>query len=152
MKLKHKGRQLLLHGMTLVLVGLVWGFFVPATPYPRLALTAHIQLTGNGVLFMALSIALLTLPNHVGSKSLVVMLLAAWLTWVMALSEMANAWWGTNQMLPIAAAQAGATGGEPWQELIVKLTHIGAGFGLLAAWVLLIVGFLKRTDDGLAGE
>jgi (hydroxyamino)benzene mutase len=146
MKLKHKGRQLLLHGMILVLVGLVWGFFVPATPYPRLALTAHIQLTGNGVLFMALSIAVLTLPNRVGSKSLVVMLIAAWLTWVMALSQIANAWWGTNQMLPIAAAQAGATGGEPWQELIVRLTHIGAGFGLLAAWVLLIVGFVKVPD------
>jgi len=56
-------------------------------------------------------------------------------------------------MLPIAASQAGATGGEPWQELVVKLTHIGAGLGLIIAWSLLVVGFLKHasstgTSDG----
>jgi hypothetical protein len=62
----------------------------------------------------------------------------------MALSEAANAWWGTTQMLPIAASQAGATGGAAWHELVVKLTHIGAGLGLVAAWALLVAGFLKK--------
>ena len=144
-------RQILLHGLTLILVGLVWGFCVPGTPYPRLALTAHIQLTGNGLLFVALALLLLTLPNRVGAKSVLVMLAAVWLTWTMVLSEMANAWWGTNQMLPISASQAGATGGEPWQELIVKLTHIAAGLGLVVAWTLLIFGFVK-TPDGAISE
>ncbi len=45
-------------------------------------------------------------------------------------------------MLPIAASQAGASGGKPWQELVVKLTHIGAALGLIVAWSLLIVGFV----------
>ena len=72
------------------------------------------------------------------------MLLAAWLIWPMALSEAANAWWGTTQMLPIAASQAGATGGAAWQELVVKLSHIAAGLGLVVAWALLVVGFLKK--------
>jgi len=49
-------------------------------------------------------------------------------------------------MLPIAASQAGATGGQAWHELVLKLTHIAAGLGLVAAWALLIVGFLKRPD------
>jgi hydroxylaminobenzene mutase len=75
------------------------------------------------------------------------MLLAAWLTWAMALSEVANAWWGTAQILPIAAAQAGATGAAPWQELVVKLTHIGAGLSLIVAWSSLVVGFVKRAPD-----
>jgi hypothetical protein len=79
----------------------------------------------------------------VGIKSIWVMLLAAWLTWTMALSELANAWWGTLQPLSIAASQAGATGGEPWQELVLKLTHIGAGLGLIIAWALLVIGCLK---------
>ena len=140
-------RQILFHGLTFVLVGLVWGFVVPATPYPRLALTAHIQLTGNGVLFIVLALLLLTLPNRVGPKSMLAICAAAWLTWAMLLSEMANAWWGTNQILPIAASQAGATGGEPWQELIVKLAHIAAGLGLVVAWTLLIIGFVQRPDD-----
>ena len=63
----------------------------------------------------------------------------------MALSEAANAWWGTAKMLPIAASQAGATGGTPLQELVVELTHIAAALGLIVAWSLLVVGFVKQA-------
>jgi len=144
----HSGsRQILIHGLMLVLVGLVWGLAVPNTPYPRLALGAHIQFETNGLLFIALATLLLALPHRVGRLSVRVMLLAVWLTWAMALSEVANAWWGTIQMLPLAAAQAGATGGAPWQEMVVKLAHIGAGLGLIVAWSLLVVGFVKRPPD-----
>jgi hypothetical protein len=132
--------------MVLVLVGLGWGLVVPVAPHPRLALGAHIQFVTNGMLFIVLATALLALPHSVGLKSVWVMVVAAWLTWAMAMSEVANSWWGTTQMLPIAASQAGATGGEPWQELVVKLTHIGAGLGLIIAWLLLIVGFLKHAS------
>jgi hydroxylaminobenzene mutase len=126
------GRQILIHGMTFILVGLVWGLVVPHTPYPRLALTAHIQFEGSGVLFMVAAILLLKLPHRVGCKSIWVMLLAVWLSWVMNLSEVGNAWWGTTQILPIAAHQAGAIGGTAWQELVVKLAHIIAGLALPA--------------------
>jgi len=147
MSIHSSSRQILIHGLMLVLAGLVWGLVVPNTPYPRLALGAHIQFETNGLLFIVLATLLLALPHRVGRLSVRVMLLAAWLTWAMALSEVANAWWGTNQMLPIAAAQAGATGGAPWQELVVKLTHIGAGLSLIVAWLLLVVGFVKRAPD-----
>ena len=136
-------RQLLLHGLVLVLVGLVWGLLVAGTPHPRLALGAHIQLALNGMLFIVQALCLLALPHRVGAKSLWMMLTAAWLTWGMALSEVANSWWGTLQTLPIAAAQAGVTGGEAWQEGIVKFTHIGAGLALIVAWSLLVVGFIR---------
>lgn len=144
----HSGsRQLLIHGMVLVLVGLVWGLVVPGTPHPRLALGAHIQLVSNGMLFIIQATALLALPHSVGVKSIWAMVVAAWLTWFMALSEAANSWWGTMQPLSIAAIQAGAIGGEDWQELILKLTHISAGLGLIIAWLLLVVGFLKHASD-----
>jgi hydroxylaminobenzene mutase len=71
------------------------------------------------------------------------MVVSAWLTWLMVLSEVANSWWGTNQMLPIAAQQAGATGGAQSQELIVKVCHIPAALGLILSFVLLIVAFVK---------
>src|SRR5438105_4532465 len=103
-------RQILLHGLALVLAGLVWGFAVPLTPYPRLALGAHIQFVLGGMLLLLLALLLLTLPHRVGPRSVAVMVLAAWLTWPMALSEAANAWWGANQMLPLAAGQASAPG------------------------------------------
>jgi hydroxylaminobenzene mutase len=140
----HSGsRQILIHGMVLVMVGLVWGLAVPGTPHPRLALGAHIQFMTNGMLFIVLATALLALPHSVGLKSVRVMVVAAWLTWAMALSEVANSWWGTTQMLPIAASQAGASGGEHMQELIVSVAHIAAGLGLISAWALLLIGFVK---------
>jgi (hydroxyamino)benzene mutase len=37
------GLSVMKHGMALMVVGLIWGFFVPETPFPRLALAAHIQ-------------------------------------------------------------------------------------------------------------
>src|SRR5258708_9490001 len=117
-------RQILIHGAILVLVGLVWGLLVPGTPHPRLALGAHIQFVTNGMLFIVLATALLALPHSVGLKSLWVMVMAAWLTSAMALSEVANSWWGTTQTLLIAASQAGAIVVESLQGLAVQLTHI----------------------------
>jgi hypothetical protein len=46
-------------------------------------------------------------------------------------------------MLPIAASQAGTTGGDSWQEMIVALAHTGAALGLIAGMVFLIIGFLR---------
>ena len=143
-------RQILIHGAVLVLVGLVWGLFVPDTPHPRLALGAHIQLVTNGMLFIVLATALLALRHNVGLKSVWVMVMAVWLTWAMALSEVANSWWGTTQTLAIAASQAGATGARPWQEMVVHATHIGAGLALIIAWSLLVVGLLNPA--GRAGS
>ena len=149
----HSGsRQLLIHGMLLVLVGLVWGLVVPGTPHPRLALGAHIQLVLNGMLFIVQATSLLAIPHSVGLKAIWVMLGAAWLTWSMALSEVANSWWGTVQPLAIAASQAGVTGGEPWQELVLKLTHIGAGLGLIIAWSLLVIGFVKHAPSTASND
>jgi len=144
MNTQTRGNQILLQGLMLVMAGLIWGIVVPHTPHPRLALGAHIQFVSGGVLLIAMAIVLLKVPNNVGPKSAAVMLLAAWLTWPMALSEAANAWWGTTQMLPIAAGQAGAMGGAAWQELVVTLTHAVAGLALVVAWGLLVAGFLKK--------
>jgi (hydroxyamino)benzene mutase len=144
MSVQDRSRQILIHGLALVMAGLLWGFVVPHTPYPRLALDAHIELVSNGLLIIVLAALLLKLPHQVGPKSVAIMLLSVWLIWPMALSEVANAWWGTTQILPIAAHEAGATGGAAWQELMVKLTHIIGGLGLVVAWALLIAGFLKK--------
>jgi (hydroxyamino)benzene mutase len=140
------GRQLVVHGLAFILAGLLWGFVVPLAPYPRLALGAHVQFETNGMLFLLLGLVLLKLPHSAGSKTAWAIVISAWLTWLMALSEAANAWWGANQLLSISAKQAGATGAAPWQELIVKLGHIPAGLGLILSLILLIVGFVKHRD------
>jgi len=150
---QERRRQILIHGLLLVMAGLLWGFVVPHTPYPRLALVAHIQFITNGVLVIVIAGLLLTLPHGVGPKATGVILLATWLIWPMAVSEAANAWWGTTQMLPIAAGQAGAIAVAPaWQEATVKLTHVAAGLGLVIAWALLLLGFLKSPTPGGRSE
>ena len=143
MDVQSGGRQILLHGLVLILVGLVWGLVVPHTPYPRLALGAHIQFVTNGLLLIAMGSLLRLFQPRIAGWAVWIMVLAAWLVWLMALSEVANAWWGTTQVLPIAAGQAGATGGEPWQEMVVLGTHISAGLVLIAGWGLLVVGFVR---------
>lgn len=136
-------RHILMHGLFLMMAGLVWGLVVPHTPYPRLALGAHVQFATSGVLFSVVSLLILNVPNRLGPKSIGAMILAAWLSWLMTLSEVANAWWGTTKMLPLAAGEAGATGAQPWQETVVMGTHIAAGLMLIVAWALLIAGFLR---------
>jgi hypothetical protein len=120
------GKQVLIHGLALIFAGLIWGFAPPLASYPRLALGTHLQFETNGLLFVVLGILLLKLPHCVGDKAVAVMVVSAWLTWPMALSEVAKAWWGASRMLPIAAKQAGAAGAAPWQELVVKLCHVPA--------------------------
>ena len=67
----HSGsRQILIHGMALVPAGLVWGLVIPGTPFPRLALGAHIQFVTNGLLLMVLATAMLTLPHRIGTQSI----------------------------------------------------------------------------------
>ena len=148
MTLQTGGKQILIHGLALVLAGLVWGFAPPLTPYPRLAVGAHIQFETNGLLFVVLGILVLRLPHSAGPGAVRAIVVSAWLTWLMALSEVANAWWGTNQLLPVAAAQAGAAGGAPWQEFVVKLCHLPAAMGLILSFVLLIIGVARHREAG----
>lgn len=143
-----RSRQILLHGLALVLAGLVWGIVVPHTPFPRLALVAHIQFATNGMLFIVMAVLLLVVPNRVTPRATLVMLIAVWLTWPMFLSQVANAWWGTKEILPIAAAQAGAAGGTGWQEATLTITHVVGGLAALVAWVLLLRGFVGNTRAG----
>ncbi|GMW02551.1 MAG: hypothetical protein AMXMBFR84_36870 [Candidatus Hydrogenedentota bacterium] len=142
------GRQVLVHGLALILAGLLWGMCVPLTPYPRLALGAHIQFNVNGMLLILLSLVLTKVPNRSGAGTAGAMVFTAWMTWPMALSEVANAWWGTRQVLPIAAEQAGASGGATWQELIVTACHIPGSIGLILTVGLLLSGVLRQVDPG----
>ncbi|QOJ23908.1 MAG: hypothetical protein HRU78_09840 [Gammaproteobacteria bacterium] len=145
--IQNRARQILIHGLALVLVGIIWGLVIPHAPFPRLALSAHIQAVLNGMLFILMAVLLLTLPHRVSARSALVMLIAVCLTWLTVISEVANAWWGTAESLSIAAQQAGTSGGAVWQEQFVKLTHIPAIIGLIVAWILLIAGFVQKPDS-----
>lgn len=131
-------------GAVYMFVGLVWGMMIPATPLPRLALTAHIQLTANGVMFLVAGLVVLHLPIAPGGVSRKVLIAGPWLTWPVMLTEMANAWWGARAMLPIAAGQAGAVGAEPWQERTVTVAHLLGALVLLVYWGVIVVGLFHK--------
>lgn len=131
-------------GAAYILIGLLWGIVIPKTPFPRLALGAHIQLTAHGVMF--LTAGLVIAHRSLGSSRLAAAILTAapWLTWPVMLTEMANAFWGTHDMLPIAAAQAQAPGAAPWQEAAVTLTHIFGALVLIAYWGTILRGLFTK--------
>jgi hypothetical protein len=49
---------------------------------------------------------------------------------------------------PFAARQAGAAGGAPWQEFVVKLCHVPAALSLILCLVLLIIGVAGHREPG----
>jgi hydroxylaminobenzene mutase len=131
-------------GTVYMIVGLVWGMIIRASPFPRIALGAHIQLTAHGVMFLVAGLVILHLPIAKGSVSARILIAGPWLTWLVMLSEMANGWWGARNMLPIAAAQAGATGAAVWQESVVTVAHLIGAVVLLAYWGVILSGLSRK--------
>lgn len=143
-------RSNLRQGAVYMLVGLVWGMVIPATPFPRLALGAHIQLTAHGVMFLVAGLVMLHLPKTIGKVSTAILAAGPWLTWPVMLTEMANAWWGTRKMLPIAAEQAGTVGAEAWQETIVMVAHLIGAVALIAFWGAILIGLFHKPSESVS--
>jgi hydroxylaminobenzene mutase len=143
-ELFHVSRSNLRQGAVYMLVGLVWGMLIPATPYPRLALGAHIQLTAHGVMFLVAGLVILHLPIATCGVSAKILIAGPWLTWPVLLTEMANACWGARNTLPIAAEQAGAAGAVVWQETIVTVAHVIGAVVLLVYWGVILSGLFRK--------
>jgi hydroxylaminobenzene mutase len=141
-------RSNLRQGAVYMLVGLVWGMVIPASPFPRLALGAHIQLTAHGAMFLVAGLVILHLPLAAGGVSARILVAGPWLTWPVMLTEMANAWWGARYTLPIAAGQAGATGAVVWQETIVTVAHVLGAIVLLVYWGVVLAGLFRNPVKG----
>jgi hydroxylaminobenzene mutase len=141
---EHVGLSNVRQGAAYMVVGLLWGGVLEKTPFPGLALTAHIQLVAQGLLFLVAGLVIQRFGLGSGHASRVVLVGTPWLTWPVVLSEMANAWWGTRETLPIAARQAGATGGAQWQEQIVAAAHFVGALVMLAYWVVILGGLFAR--------
>jgi hydroxylaminobenzene mutase len=128
------------------MVGLLWGMVIPATPFPRLALTAHIQLTSNGIMYLVGGLVISHLSLAADGIASRILVAAPWITWLVMLSEMGNGWWGARNMLPIAAAQAGASGADGWQEGVVTAAHLVGAVVLIAYWGVILVGLFRKPS------
>ncbi len=126
-----------------MMVGLLWGMAIPKTPFPRLALNAHLQLTGHGVMFLLAGLVILRLGLGQSGVSRVILLAAPWLTWLQMFSAMVNAWWGAHNILPLAAQAAGAGGAAPWQESVVSGAHLLGALVMLLYWGTILGGLFR---------
>ena len=140
---------LALNGAGLMLAGLICGALVPATPYPRLMLSAHnAGFTVSGTLSILAALLLSSSLSSIPRRSANIVVGGHVALWVLSFSEVAAAFWGTNRALPLAAAEAGAPGGAPWQETLVTVCHVVPAILLIVAWGILVWGVWRvaRAD------
>ena len=134
------------NGAVLILTGLLVGLAVPAAPFPRLMLTAHIQFVVNGMLSVFAGLVLRTGLSVVGPRAATFVVWAHVAAWLVCVSEIGAAFWGANQALPIAAGQAGAPGAKGWQEAVVIASHVLPSLMFIPAWALLVRGVFRSHD------
>jgi hypothetical protein len=146
---------LALNGALLMLVGMFVGVAIPFVRYPRLMLSAHnAGFTVSGTLSIVAAFLLGSSLCSISRRAANVVISGHVALWVLSFSEVAAAFWGTNKALPLAAAEAGAHGGAPWQELIVTFCHVFPAILLIVAWVILVWGIWRvfkgegRLPDG----
>jgi hydroxylaminobenzene mutase len=146
---------LALNGALLMLAGLFAGAAIPFVPYPRLMLSAHnAGFTVSGTLSMVAGLLLASSLCSLSRRGALVVIWAHVALWPLSLSEVAAAFWGTNKALPLAAGEAGATGGAPWQEAVVIVCHAVPALMLIVAWVFMVGGVwakLRREQDSEGG-
>ena len=139
---------LALNGALLMLVGMFVGVAIPFVPYPRLMLSAHnAGFTVSGTLSIVAAFLLSSSLCSISRRAATVVISAHVSLWVLSFSEVAAAFWGANKALPLAAAEAGAYGGAPWQELIVTLSHAVPAILLIVAWAILVWGVWRPFKD-----
>ena len=120
---------------------LLVGAAIPAAPYPRIMLAAHSAgFTDSGLISMLARLLLSTSLCSLTPRAASVVVWAHVSLWLLSSAEVAAAFWGTTKLLRIAGAQAGATGGAPWQEATVILCHAIPALALMVAWALLSWG------------
>jgi (hydroxyamino)benzene mutase len=93
------GLHLIQSGALLITTGLLWGPFIPKTPFPRAALSAHINFLQHGLLSIAAGLVLnrLTLSEW----QVLVVAIPHYYLWITDVVLIANSWWGTNKGLAI---------------------------------------------------
>ena len=146
---------LALNGALLMFVGLFVGAAIPLVPYPRLMLSAHnAGFTVSGTLSMLAALLLAASLCTISGRSAKIVIVGHVALWFLSASEVAAAFWGTKQALPLAAGEAGAQGAAQWQETLVTFCHIVPAILLIIAWGILVWGVWRtiRNQREISGE
>lgn len=132
-------RRLLWHGTLLFLLGLFTGLAEPQFTNIRMGLAAHLEGVMNGTFLIAVGAAwpLVRLGPRSAGAAFGLLLYGTYANWLVTTLA---AVFGTAALSPISAA--GHTG-APWQETFITLGFASVGVAIIAAAVLLLVGFRR---------
>lgn len=139
-------RRLLWHGAFLFLLGLLTGLVQQQFTNPRMGLSAHLEGLMNGTFLLAIGAAWQEL--RLATRS------TAFTYWTLLYGTYANwafttiaAIFGTKAMTPLASAGHSA---QQWQEGVVALGFVSVALAMIAAVVMLLVGFGRGRGKGAA--
>ena len=95
--------RLLQSGALLLTTGFVFGMFVHSTKYPRIALSAHINILQHGLLSIAAGLILRTEAVKLDEWQVWVVFVAHLYSWFVNFVSACNAWWGASKTTPIVS-------------------------------------------------
>jgi hydroxylaminobenzene mutase len=137
-----RARRLFLHGMVLVLGGLVIGMFVQSVTTPRLGLSAHTGTIMNGLLVVGAGALWPRLA--LGER---VEIVAYWLlvagSYLSCVSLFMAGVLGTSGATPIAGA---GHVGAPWQEALVTAGLSVGGAAVLFGCAAIVWGLAREPE------
>jgi len=126
---------------------------VQDTPYPRLALTAHIQFMAVGAMVLLAGILLhQTSLIEIGAVQSRIVYWGLTGCWVVIGFECVNVFWGTKAILPLAVSLAGAEGAATWQEQIMTAAQILPSTEVIIAIGVLMYGVFAQKKDAKTKE
>lgn len=137
-----RARGLFLHGMVLVLAGLLMGTVVQSVANPRIGLSAHTGTLMNGILVIAMGAfwARLALASRSAT-------LAYWLvvdgSYVSSAALFLAGVFGTSRSTPLHGA---GHAGTPWQEALVEAGLVVGAIALLAGCAMALWGLARRSS------
>lgn len=88
---------LLKSGALQLTTAFLWGPLIPKTPYPRMALSAHMNMIQEGLL--AIAAGLVTRSSDLSEWQLKFVVWTHLGLWAFDIMNMCNSFWGTNKTL-----------------------------------------------------
>ena len=93
------GLALVKCGALQLTTGFIWGTLIPIPPYPRIALSAHMNLIQYGLLSIAAGLIAREGAGYYSDWQMWVITGAHFGLWPLAIVMVLNSWWGTNRAL-----------------------------------------------------
>ena len=95
--------NLIRSGSLLITTSLVWGLAISNSRYPRIALSAHLNLLQHGFLTIAAGMLLKTEMVKLEGWQVNMVVIPHYLIWYLDFMNVCNTWWGASRTLKLVS-------------------------------------------------